>query len=238
MNDFPDFARAFEYENGFYLSCDASRIGKLIAHYELFKMVSNVPGAIVECGVFKGVSLARFAMFRELFENNTSRAVVGFDVFGTFPETCFEADQGPRQAFINSAGAESISVEQMTEVLVQKKCHRNVELVRGDICKTVPEYAAKHPAFKIALLNLDTDIYEPSVAVLEHFWPRIACGGVLILDDYGTFPGETQAVDAYFADKPVQIRKLRHCSTPSFIVKKSPCQPAKGVSVLFEETLL
>ena len=219
MHDFPDFARAFEYENGFYLSCDSSRIGKLIAHYELFRMISDVPGAIVECGVFKGVSLARFAMFRELFENSGSRAIVGFDVFGPFPETHFEADRRPRQAFIDSAGAESITVERMTDVLTQKNCRRNIELVKGDICTTAPDYAAKHPELRIALLNLDTDIYEPSVAVLEQFWPRIVRGGVLILDDYGTFPGETQAVDEYFADKAVQIRKLRHCRTPSYIVK-------------------
>ncbi len=221
MNDFPDFGRAFEYENGFYLSCDASRIGKLLAHYELFKMVSDVPGAIVECGVFKGASLARFAMFRELFANSASRAIVGFDVFGAFPETEFAADKGPRRAFIESAGAESISVEQMTEVLTCKGCQRNVELVQGDICTTAREYAARHPELRIALLNLDTDIYEPSAAVLEHLWPRIVRGGVLILDDYGTFPGETQAVDEYFADKPVRIKRLGYCRTPCYIVKGS-----------------
>ena len=64
----PDFSKAFEYENNFYLSCDNTRLSKIIAHYELFKMTMHLPGAIVECGVFKGASLVRFAGFRDFSE--------------------------------------------------------------------------------------------------------------------------------------------------------------------------
>ena len=46
MIDLPDKASSFEYENGFYLTCDPSRIGKLIAHYELYKKIIQIPGAI------------------------------------------------------------------------------------------------------------------------------------------------------------------------------------------------
>jgi len=51
MIDLPDFNNAFEYENNFYLSCDINRISKILAHYEIYKMIKDVPGAIVECGV-------------------------------------------------------------------------------------------------------------------------------------------------------------------------------------------
>jgi hypothetical protein len=73
MINLPNFESTFEYENNFYLSCDNSRIAKLLAHYELYKMVSNLPGAIVECGVFKGTSLTRFATFRDLFSNSHAK---------------------------------------------------------------------------------------------------------------------------------------------------------------------
>ena len=36
-------------------------------------MTKDIPGAIVECGVFKGASLVRFAMFRNLFESPYSK---------------------------------------------------------------------------------------------------------------------------------------------------------------------
>lgn len=219
MINLPDFSKTFEYENNFYLSCDNTRISKLLAHYELYKMVENLPGAIVECGVFKGTSLTRFATYRDLFSNSLGKKIVGFDIYGKFPETSFEQDKTPRQRFIDSAGEESISVEQLEEVLRHKEIGKNVELVKGNILQTVPDYVRDHPEFKISLLNLDTDIYEPASVILEYLFPRIVRGGVLILDDYGVFPGETQAVDEYFQDKDVTINKFSFCSTPCYIVK-------------------
>lgn len=53
----------FEYENGFYLTMDNERMGKLIAHYVLYNKIINLPGAIVECGVFKGNSFFRWGSF-------------------------------------------------------------------------------------------------------------------------------------------------------------------------------
>lgn len=220
MIELPDFNLAFEYENNFYLSCDPTRIGKILAHYELYKMVKDVPGAIVECGIFKGTSLTRFATFRDLFSNSYSKKIIGFDTFGKFPETEFEQDKAPRNKFISNAGEEGISQEQLLNILAKKRLEKNVELVEGDILKTVPDYLDKHPELKISLLNLDTDIYEPAVVILEKLYPRIVKGGLLILDDYGVFPGETKAVDEYFADLDIEIKKFSFCMTPCYVIKK------------------
>lgn len=173
MIKLPDFDRAFEYENNFYLSCDVSRIGKILAHYELYKMASNVPGAIVECGVFKGASLARFAMFRDLFGNPFSKKIIAFDTFSKFPDTAFVQDKLLRNKFIQTAGEESISIQQMNKVLKNKKIDKFIELIEGDIVKTIPNYVESHPELRISILNLDVDIYEPSVTVLEYLYPKI-----------------------------------------------------------------
>ncbi|MDQ6904554.1 MAG: TylF/MycF family methyltransferase [Bacteroidota bacterium] len=220
MITLPDFTKAFEYENDFYLSCDNSRLSKLLAHYELYKTILNLPGAIVECGIFKGASFVRFAGFRELFGTSFSNKIIGFDIFDEFPETNFEDDQKYRDKFIKNAGKNSISELQLLEVLNHKNVEKNIELIKGDICKTVPEYVKNNPHLKIALLNLDVDIYEPAVTILEEFYPRICNGGILILDDYGTFPGETKAVDDYFRNKNVRICKFPFAMTPSYIVKE------------------
>lgn len=220
MIELPEFSKDFLWENNFYLSCDITRISKILAHYELFKMVREVPGAIVECGVFKGASLARFAAFRELFGNPYAKKIIAFDVFGKFPHTDFEADKEKREEFVKAAGEESISVDQMLEVLDHKGCSRFVELIEGDICETVPEYAEKNPELKISLLNLDTDIYEPACVILDHLYPMLQSGGILILDDYGTFPGETKAVDDYFKGQSISIKKFPFCMTPCYLVKQ------------------
>ncbi len=215
----PDFSKAFEHENNFYWTSPPGRLGKCIAHYELFKMVNELEGDIVECGVFKGASLLRFASFQDVF-GKQKRKVIGFDIFGTFPETAFESDKSHRKDFIDDAGAESIGKEQLLEICERKGLKTEVLLVGGDVVQTVPAYVQEHPDQKIALLNLDTDIYEPAVTILEHLYPLIVPGGVLISDDYRVFPGETKAIDDFFRGKNVTIQNFPNLKTPHFIIKK------------------
>jgi hypothetical protein len=219
MISLPDFGKAFEYENNFYLSCDITRISKILSHYEFYKMIKEVPGEIVECGVFKGASYLRFAMFREIFGNPFSKKIIGFDTFGKFPETSFQDDEKARNQFINSAGDNSISKKQLLEILDHKGLNKHIDLIEGDITETVPAYVKANPELKISLLNLDTDIYEPAVSILEHLYPKITKGGILMIDDYGTHPGETKAVDEYFHNKDVKIKKFSFAMTPCYIVK-------------------
>jgi len=215
----PDVDKAFEHENAFYLTCDTTRIAKALAHYEAFRMIGDLPGAIVECGVFKGASLVRFAAFRDLAGATATRPIVAFDTFGPFPDTANPEDVAPRRSFIDAAGTQSISTTQLREVLERKRCWHNVELVPGDIRTTVPAYCEHHPELRIALINLDTDILEPAETVLEHLYPRLVPGGVLLVDNYGVFPGETRAVDRLVAQERLRLRRFPFAATPTFIVK-------------------
>ena len=219
MIELPNFEKAFEYENNFYLSCDITRISKILSHYEIYKMIKEIPGEIVECGVFKGASYLRFAMFREIFGNPFSKKIIGFDTFSKFPETTFQDDNKARNKFINSAGSDSISKDQLLKILDNKGLNKHVDLIEGDITETIPSYVKANPELKISLLNLDTDIYEPAVPILEHLYPQITKGGILMLDDYGTHPGETKAVDEYFKNKTVEIKKFSFAMTPCYIIK-------------------
>lgn len=218
MIKLPDFKKAFDHENDFYLSSHPSRMGKCLAHYELFKIANALPGAIVECGVFKGVSFLRFATFQHLY-GDRPRKLIGFDTFTTFPQTAFPGDKARRAAFIQDAGTASISTAQLFSVAKKKGLDVSMDLVAGDVTKTVPAYVKAHPDLKIALLNLDTDIYEPAVTVLQYLYPHIVKGGVLISDDYGIFPGETKAIDDYFKGRPVVIRNFPKLKTPRYIIK-------------------
>ena len=220
LPDLPSIEQAYDHENAFYLTCSPGRIGKLLAHHELYQRVQKVAGAFVECGIFKGSSLARFAMFRHLFESEETRALIGFDIFGKFPETEFEADKDRRDRFIRTAGDESISVEQLQAVLAQKGCGRNVTLVVGDICHTVPAFVAEHPELRIALLHVDVDILEPSQVVMKTLAPLVVPGGIIVLDDYGIFPGATMAADEFLTGRSERIQKLPYAFAPAFVVKE------------------
>ncbi len=221
MIELPDFTKQFEYENNFYLSCDHTRLSKFIAHYKLFQMITKLDATIVECGVFKGLSFLNFAFFREFFGNVDSHKLVGFDTFGLFPKTDFHPDKKSRNDFVQVAGEYSISKEQLRQVLKRKRVNKNVELIKGDIIKTVPEFVKKNLSLKIALLHVDVDIYEPTVIILKELYPRILKGGVCILDNYEVFPGETKAVNDYFKNKDVKILRFPFRKGPCYILKKN-----------------
>jgi len=219
MIDIPDRSKTYEFENSFYLTCSSGRIGKLIAHYELYKMSLQLPGVIIECGVFKGASFTRLAMFRELFESSGVRKIIGFDTFDIFPDSSYREDKNKLASFIDEAGNKSISKKQLEDVLCSKQCSNMIELIEGDILKTVPDYIENHPELKIALLHLDVDIYEPSKCCLEYFYSRLVKGGILMLDDYGIFPGATKAIDDFFEGKTETILKFPFAHAPSYIIK-------------------
>jgi hypothetical protein len=218
MDELPDFDDAWEYYNGFHLTCNARQMNRILSHYELYRMSRDVPGEIVECGVFKGASLIRFALFREIFGDARSRQLVGFDTFGEFPVPSFEPDQKRREEFVAEAGSESISTEQLDRVFANNDIG-NYELVEGDVNDTIPEYVDANPELRISLLNIDIDVYGATKTILEYLYPRVVSGGVILFDDYGKFPGETKAIGEYFADEDLKIQKLPFGEEPPYAIK-------------------
>lgn len=206
------------HENSFYQTSKPERLIKAIAHYELYKKIIDIPGHVIECGVFKGNSLIRLATYRQYLETAYSRKIYGFDMFGKFPETSFKDDKVFREKFIQIAGEDSLSKTQLNEILHLKGLNDNTELIEGDILKTIPEFIHQNPQLKISLLHIDVDIFEPTACILEYLWPKVVKGGIVIFDDYGIFPGATKAIDDYFSD--LRIEKFQSIHTPTYIIKK------------------
>ena len=209
----------FDFENGFYLTSSVQRIGKFANHLELFRRSSGLAGDLIECGVFKGASLSRFLKFRALFENPTGRKIYGFDTFGAFPPADDAMDEEKREEFVAEAGDKSISRAQLLGLFDELGLNENLELLEGDIRETIPTFCDDNPDLKISLLNIDVDLLEPTRICLEHLYPRVVSGGIVILDDYGAFPGATKATDDYFKDKGVAIQKLPFAFSVPFIEK-------------------
>ncbi|MEQ8625569.1 MAG: TylF/MycF/NovP-related O-methyltransferase [Vicingaceae bacterium] len=213
-----DLSKKWDYENGFYLTCETGRIGKFLNHLEIYKKIINLPGDILEFGVYKGTSFVRLISFRDLLEHNNSRKVIGFDAFGKFPDD-LELDSD--KEFVNKfegAGGFGVSKEELQTHLDNKKT-TNFKLIEGDIKETLPKYLEDNPSLKIALLHIDVDVYEPTKLILENLWDKIVDGGVLMLDDYGTVEGETKAVDEFFEGQKINIAKPKYYHIPSYIVK-------------------
>ena len=212
----PNRAKTWEYENNFLLSCQNSRIAKMLAYYELYKIASKIKGDFVLGGIFRGISTVEFSTFINLFENSLKQKLIIFDKFKKFPKNNNDLKS---LTVIKQMGEKGITKSQLELVLKNKKI-KNVELIKGKITKTVSDYVSSHPKLKISLLNMDVDIYDRELISLKILYPFVTKGGVIILNDYGVFDYETKIMNKFFKNENLKIEKLSFSKTPSYIIKK------------------
>ena len=209
----------WDYENGFYWFSPKTRLNKMLAHYELYKIIATIPGHIFELGVYKGASLVRFCTFRDALENDYSRKVVGFDAFGEFPKDNLEVEDD--LAFIErfeDAGGHGLNEDEVKNVL-STKGFKNFELVKGNVFDTLPKYLSDNPETRIALLHLDMDVKEPTDFALELLYERMVRGGIIVFDDYNAVVGETFCVDEFTGKYKLKLEKLPFYNVPTFVRK-------------------
>lgn len=184
----------------------AERIYTLIQAVR-YVSASPIEGAIVECGVWKGGSMAAIA--KTLLQmQDVSRDLYLFDTFEGMPEpTAKDVDYAGKQASevlkedIGSRCTDA-PLEQVKEVLYGTGYPRErIHFVRGRVEVTIPASAPD----SIALLRLDTDWYASTSHELVHLFPRLAKAGVIIIDDYGHWRGSRQACDEYFTQNRIPI---------------------------------
>jgi Macrocin-O-methyltransferase (TylF) len=202
-----------------------------LAKNEIFKQILDVHGHIVECGVFMGGGLLTWAQLSAIYEPyNHTRRIVGFDTFAGFPNMS-ELDTPETGSELNFAkvgglavpGAEA-DIRRAVELYDTNRPigHiERIELVKGDARQTIPAYVENNKHTVVSLLYLDFDLYEPTVAAINTFLPRMPKGAILAFDELNQkqWPGETLAVlDA------VGIRNLR--------IKRFPFTPQISYAVL------
>jgi hypothetical protein len=208
----------WDIENYFYLNSDVSRIDKIICHYEIFKKTVDIPGSIVECGVFKGLSLIRFLNFRDLLDKK-SKTVYGFDIFGKFPKQTIKRDNKFALLHDSKIGV-GLNIKKLNNYLKIKK-FKNFKLIKGQIEKTLPEILDKKIIKKISFLHLDLDVYEPTKFSLESLYNKVSKGGIILIDDYSRVHGATKATNEFLKrNSKLKIETLKFDKKLKFIVKK------------------
>ncbi len=206
-------------------------ITRFLAHYELYRMVREVPGSIVECGVYQGNSFFAFAKFLEIFHpGDRIRHVIGFDSFEGLRN--FREEDGPfypnRSKVVGgwSAAGFKQAFHQLLDIYHRDSFVPNAKrgfIVEGNILETVPQYVKEHPGLRISLLHLDVDVFEPTYCALEHLYPLVVPGGLVVLDEYAMMEwgGESTAFERYFgAGNMPKPTKFPWTSTPGgFFIK-------------------
>jgi O-methyltransferase len=162
----------------------------------------QIPGAIVECGVWRGGSMMAGAMaLQEL--KATYRELYMFDTYeGMSAPTerdvhIWHAQTGDEMLAAKKLGAPIWIPASLEDVKAgfeplgypEDKLH----FIVGKVEDTIPEHAPE----QIAVLRLDTDWYESTKHEIDQLYARLQPGGVLIIDDYGSWQGSKDAIDEF-----------------------------------------
>src|SRR5690606_17591734 len=130
-----DSDRIWEAYNKFFHVCDQERFNKLFARHELFLRTRDLPGYILDCGVFKGSSTLGWAHMLACYSPSSLKKVVGFDLFDKkmIDYLPFERDEVERM-MTQHMDRDTDYFAFLNEVIERKGLQKHCELVKGDVC--------------------------------------------------------------------------------------------------------
>jgi hypothetical protein len=196
-----------------FLFANRISVAAALSRIELFKMVQDIPGAIIECGVYKGSSLMLYMQLSMILEPYAiNRSIVGFDTFSGFASIDSEEDPLDIDESMFSDTDETLIQEMINANDLVRPVNRipRCEIVKGDILETVPAFVKTRPDLVVAMLILDTDLYSSTKVALETFMPYMPKGAIVVLDEvaYRNFPGETSALRECVDLNKIELKRL------------------------------
>jgi hypothetical protein len=217
----------FDSFNNFILSDDRKVFNKLVARTLLYNEVKDIPGDIVECGVFKGTGMYTFLKLKNLYNPNSSKKVIGFDFFNTDNLLSSIQNITDKEAMSTLFNGRNFNhglsfKEQFQNKLLQDGFNTSdFLLVEGDISLTSKKFVSENPGFKISLLYLDLDIAEPTYDALNNMWDNVTKGGIIVFDEYGYHAwSESMGVDKFCKEKNIEIKSLNYMCPTAYIKKQ------------------
>lgn len=187
----------------------------------------KIPGAIVECGVWRGGSMMAAAL--KLIENNdTSRDLYLFDTYEgmsepTKDDVAYSGLSATKEFLRVRTGKDSsawcdASLEEVQKAIWSTGYPKEkIHFIKGKVEDTLE---ANPPKYEVALLRVDTDWYESTIKCLESMYSNISKSGVLIMDDYGFWQGAKKAADQYFSKTKDRIFLHRIDHTGRIVIKQ------------------
>lgn len=213
----------------FGLYARSSVLIKYLVINELYELIINVPGVIMEFGIWWGQNLVLFENMRAIYEPfNKTRQIIGFDTFAGYHS--FSKEDAASEVVDDGGYTVSEGYKNYLEELlaVHEGCNvlghiRNRHrLIPGDVVETAPKYFKDHPETIVALAYFDMALYKPTKSALEAIRPHLIPGSVILLDEltWADAPGEAIAFKEVFKDANYSIRRSRYTAERAIITMK------------------
>jgi len=168
----------------------------------------KIPGDMAEVGVYKGITarlIHHFVPERELFL---------FDTFEGFTDRGTQEELSATGHVVGGDHFSDTSLEDVKAAVAP--LNQNVHFIKGYFPETLPKEVENRT---FAFVQLDADLYQPTLAGLRFFYPRMAHHGIIVVHDYNAWPGARSAVDEFMADKPELVISMPDKSGSAVIAR-------------------
>jgi O-methyltransferase len=160
----------------FYAQVERHTLVDVYRCYELWSLtreLANVPGALIEVGVWRGGSGAVIAK---------SASLAGIQDTIYLCDTFQGVPKAGRRDPVYRGGEHADTSRSTVEALLAKMGLSNTKVVPG----VFPEESASAVSSeRFRLAHIDVDVYQSAKDCVEYLWPRMSTGGVVVFDDYG-----------------------------------------------------
>lgn len=166
----------------------------------------NIEGDLAELGVYKGHSAK---LIHSLIPD---RPLHLFDTFKGFPESDLENETG-KAATYTAKNFADCSIQGVKDYLGDL---RNIVFHPGEFTGVIKEKTSE----KYAFINIDADLYNPTIAGLRYFYQHLSEGGVIFVHDYNSdWPGIIKAVNEFSEEIPEIPVQLADKDSSVLIIK-------------------
>lgn len=216
--------------NNFIFSNDIKLIGKLLHRFEYFLKTKDLPGDIVEIGVFKGSGISSFMKFIEVYCSNSNKKVIGFDIFDTRSAEDILVKDGLNDKENMFVVYDRVDHSELTYESVHSRLLKTnissdkFKLIQGDVEKTLPEFLRENPGFRASMIYIDVDLDRPTYFALKHLWDRLLPGGVILFDEYEYHKfSESDGVEKFLKEFNLEynVKSTNWIAPTAFMLKKS-----------------
>ncbi|MBQ7560568.1 MAG: class I SAM-dependent methyltransferase [Synergistaceae bacterium] len=154
----------------------------------------NICGSVAEAGVYKG----DFA--KHINKNFPDRKCYLFDTFDGF--TDYDISREQKESMTSADYMKNVNI---SEVLAKMPNQDNIILKVGRFPDT-----AQGINDSFAFVNLDMDLYEPTLQGLRFFYPLMSNGGIILIHDYfsDAYPNVEQAVKDFEFELGAKLHKM------------------------------
>jgi len=216
----------FDNFNSFILSDDRRVFNKLVSRTLLYNEIKNIPGDIVECGVFKGTGMYTFLKLKNILNPNSSKKVIGFDFFNTDGLISSIDNKDDKDAMDvlfkerNFTHTQSFKENFKSQLIKNGFSEAEFMLIEGDVSETTKSFSQDNPGFKISLLYMDLDLEVPTYDTLVNLWDNVTKGGLIVFDEYGYHKwSESKGVDRFIKERNLEIKSLDFACPTAYIKK-------------------